>query len=134
MATLIKNDRAAAYKGIDQDHQAIYESISRLSSMIGADHIDGAAIKGDLDTLILNLSVMFKREENLMALIGYRHALSHSDHHAAAIREILFQMNKPSDGIASTCGNIISFLGNWVINHDKEHDRDLKVFMDQLNY
>ena len=114
---------------LDRDHQTLLELINRIAAADEGPATRNRVIPEVLVTLTAYTVFHFKREEQVMAAIGYPELDVHRDEHWALTREVnLLQRRFSQNPDAISREEILGFLTDWLSHHILLQDMAYKPY------
>ncbi len=114
---------------LDQDHQTLLELINRIALADDSAATRARVIPEVLVTLTAYTVFHFKREEQVMAAVGYPELGTHQEEHWALTREVnLFQRRFSDRPETISREEILDFLTNWLNHHILLQDMAYKPY------
>ena len=112
---------------VDHDHRILLELINQIANSENAN--DPTAVKFVLDELVNYTNFHFKREEDVLAEVGYPDLDEHRQLHSEMIAEVIDLQRRFDDRNDSVGGELSQFLAMWLVNHIMYEDRRYRPFV-----
>ena len=122
------NDMVIDNGPIDQDHQLLVEHVNQLHTATEAGR--GQEVVGKLlEALIHSTVEHVRREEQIMAHIGYPRLKEHQASHVGFINHLRELQGKFSTGSITVAAQLSTLLRDWLSLHIRRHDKDIARFL-----
>ena len=115
---------------IDQDHKMLVEQVNQLHTATDAGR--GQEVVGRLlGELISSTVEHIRREEQVMAQIGYPRLQEHQASHVQFVDDLHALQRKFAAGGITVAAQLSSLLRDWLSVHIRRYDKDILVFTQQ---
>jgi hemerythrin-like metal-binding protein len=115
-------------KEMDEQHRKLFELINRLEEKAIAEKSEEAFNSVILE-LIRYTQVHFGHEETLMRRFKYPRFAEHLDAHNRFVKDVSGYIDESRTDRIATAQRLLSFLGDWIVNHIGTMDRKLAPFL-----
>lgn len=115
---------------IDHDHQNLVAQVNRLHTATteGRGH---EVLEELLQALIRDTVEHIRREEHVMAQIGYPRLAQHQQGHAQFVADLHALQRKFEAGGITVAAQLSTLLRDWLSVHIRRYDKDILTFMQQ---
>lgn len=127
---LIKWDSSiqVGVKQMDDDHRKLIDIANSLNEAMKSGR--GREVEGDiLNRLLTYAKTHFETEETLMKRNAFKEYEQHKKEHNSLMVDVQIALKDYHEGRGPLPINIMQFLKDWLINHIKETDKKLGLFL-----
>lgn len=119
------------YTLIDDQHKSLFHAINALNTAMLAGRGE-ELLQRTLKTLRNYTTIHFETEEQFMRHYGYPGYLEHKAKHQRLREQVeRFNQQEKTGSISKLTINVSHFLTNWLIDHIKDEDQKMIVFLRQ---
>lgn len=114
---------------IDQDHRHLIDLVNELHTATSQGC--GQDVVGDiLSRLAQYTHEHLRREEHVMASVGFPHLAGHQKGHEKFVEDLVSLQAKYERGSITTAAQLSALLRDWLSLHIRRSDRELRDYLD----
>jgi hemerythrin-like metal-binding protein len=112
---------------LDGQHKKLFELVNHFDDVIQMDLAD--ELGRIMEDLIAETAAHFKKEEELMLMVGFPKLSEHRKMHEDLLKQIKEVQTKMKAGGHVSTKSVVRFLADWLTNHILREDMELKPYL-----